>query len=111
MGITLIRQGVFVAFFKKHFWMLHEVLIQRIINAYQEGNRSFFPAAATPSLLPGAGYASGITSEHRSIQVADVYAQLQRICGYGAQQLAGKPESVSIDFSMNSFSIFLNSLY
>ena len=45
-------------------------------------------SSAAPSLLPGAGNAAGIASEHGGVQITDVYSQFQGCSGHQTKKLA-----------------------
>ena len=67
--------------------MTHEVLIERIVQANEKAEAHAGSSAASARLLPGAGDAPRVAGEHRGVQIADVYAQLQGGGGNYTQKL------------------------
>ena len=70
--------------------MPQQVLIDRVVAGQQHGQAFVVPPAAAARLLPTAGDRAGIVHQQRHVERADVDAQLQRVGGRHAAQLAAE---------------------
>ena len=88
IGVLRVDQGVLKALVEEGFGVAHEVLVQRVVQCYQNAERTSFSPATSSCLLPGAGDSPRIAGKDRCLQVADVYSKLHGVGGYHTGKLA-----------------------
>ena len=90
VDVVRIEQRVFVGAAQEIGGMAHVVLVERVVEADQHGERGIIAAARAPGLLPQAGDGAGIADQQRRVQPAHVDPQLQRGGRRHAQQPAAE---------------------
>ena len=74
-----------------------QVLVDRVVAGQQHGQAFVVPAAAAARLLPTAGDRAGVIHQEGHVERADVDAQLERVGGRDAAQVAA--EQILLDLA------------
>src|SRR6266542_3617929 len=89
VGVARVDQRGLVRPAEQVGGMVQVVGVERVVEADQHGERGAALPAGAPRLLPEGGDRAGEAVEHDRVQPTDVHAQLERVGGRHAQELAG----------------------
>ena len=87
-GLFGIDDGVLGRLGEEVIRMTQQILIDRVVAGQQHGEAFVVTPAAAARLLPTAGDRAGIVHQQRDVERADVDAELERVRGRDAAEVA-----------------------
>ena len=88
MEVVRIEPGLFGRAVEQELRMVDDVLVDRRSGRHKHRDACLLAPASTPELLPRRGDGPGIARQDRSVEAADVDAELERVRRDDAQDLA-----------------------